>query len=274
MKINNIITLSVLCIMVIAAVLYGFFSQKEQTYDAPEESFEQSSSAASDDNSSVEGIPDASESTAASSADTSSDVESTPEIEAASLSDALFIGDSRTVGIMEYAGLDDADFFCSTGMNVFGVFKERVSVPTVGKLYLNELLQNKKYGKVYIMLGINELGYNINSILSKYGELIDAVQSTQPNVKIFIQANLHVTKSRSDSDKYINNTAMNKLNSELQKLANNSDIYYIDANVLFDDANGNLSSDKTHDNVHLYAKYYAQWGEWICKETAKCIKKR
>ena len=82
---------------------------------------------------------------------------------------------------------------------------------------------------------------------------------------------MHVSKKRSDGDGYINNTAINKLNSELSKFADNKRIYYIDANCLFDDDNGNLSADKTSDNAHLYAKYYVDWGEWICKETAKCI---
>ena len=35
------------------------------------------------------------------------------------MNDALFIGDSRTVGLMEYSGISEADFFCSVGMSVF-----------------------------------------------------------------------------------------------------------------------------------------------------------
>ena len=33
-------------------------------------------------------------------------------------SGSLFIGDSRTVGLMEYGGMDKADFFATTGMSV------------------------------------------------------------------------------------------------------------------------------------------------------------
>jgi hypothetical protein len=42
--------------------------------------------------------------------------------------DALFIGDSRTVGISEYGGLDNADFFADIGMSVYTVFTKIVSV--------------------------------------------------------------------------------------------------------------------------------------------------
>ena len=53
----------------------------------------------------------------------------------------------------------------------------------------------------------------------------------------------------------INNTAINSLNSELSKLADGKKVFYIDANPVFDDADGNLSADKTQDNAHLYAKF-------------------
>lgn len=197
-----------------------------------------------------------------------------PDFPPASMADALFIGDSRTVGMMEYAGLTEANYFCSIGMNVFNIKKNRVSVPSVGKVTLEELLSNKKYGKIYIMLGINELGYDFQSIINKYGDLLDFVNGKQPNAAIFIQANLHVSKKRSDSDKYINNKNIDRLNSELSKSANGKSTFYIDANPLFDDKDGNLSLDKTSDNAHLYARYYTEWGEWICKETAKVLKER
>ena len=202
--------------------------------------------------------------------DTETNKSEVPDVQPASMADALFIGDSRTVGMMEYAGLTEANYFCCIGMNVFNIKKNRVSVPSVGKVTLDELLSNKKYGKIYIMLGINELGYDFQSIINKYGDLLDFVNGKQPNAAIFIQANLHVSKKRSDSDKYINN----KLNSELSKSANGKSTFYIDANPLFDDKDGNLSLDKTSDNAHLYAKYYTEWGEWICKETAKVLKER
>lgn len=118
------------------------------------------------------------------------------------------------------------------------------------------------------------LGYDFQSIINKYGELLNYVNGKQPNAAIFIQANLHVSKKRSDSDNYINNKNIDRLNSELSKFANGKNAFYMDANHLFDDKDGNLSSDKTADNAHLYAKYYSEWGKWICKETAKELKER
>ena len=45
---------------------------------------------------------------------------------------------------------------------------------------------------------------------------------------------------------------------------------YIDANPLFDDANGDLNAEYTGDNVHLYANHYVDWKNWL--ETKAVVK--
>lgn len=181
---------------------------------------------------------------------------------------SLFIGDSRTVGLFEYAGLDQADFFCDTGMSVYNLYEKRVSIPGTGKVTLEELLLNKNYGKIYLMLGINELGYSFDRTISEYQKLVSDIRERQPDATLFLQANLHVTKSRSDQDRVINNPAIDRLNGAISELADGQKIYYLDANPLFDDAGGNLSSDKSEDNAHLYARYYLTWGAWITEQTS------
>ena len=183
--------------------------------------------------------------------------------------DALFIGDSRTVGISEYGDLNNATFFANTGMSVYNVFEKNVSVPQVGKLKLEQLLTYKKFGKIYIMLGINELGYNQEKTLKKYKDLLKFVQEKQSNAIIYIEANLHVAAERSNKDKTINNININKINNEISKLADNEKIFFIDVNEKFDDENGNLSSNYTQDNVHIYAKYYKEWSDWLSQNAVE-----
>ena len=84
--------------------------------------------------------------------------------------DAAFIGDSRTLGISDYSGLD-ADFYCENGMTIYKMFDEKgiVYQKSGEKVNLLEALQQKKYGKIYIMLGMNELGYrDTNYFMEKY----------------------------------------------------------------------------------------------------------
>lgn len=117
------------------------------------------------------------------------------------------------------------------------------------------------------MLGINEVGYNFKQTVSKYRELLEFIEQKQPGAVVFLQANLHVTKKRSDTDEVVNNRAINQLNQEISKLADQKKIFYLDENILFDDAGGNLSTEKSADTAHLYAKYYIEWGNWIIDRT-------
>lgn len=183
--------------------------------------------------------------------------------------DALFIGDSRTVGLCEYGTLKNADYFASTGMSIYKLWEEAVSVETVGRVTLNELLNVKKYGKIYIMLGINELGYKTEKTIAENKDTIIRLKEKQPDAIIYICANLHVTKARSEKDELINNKKIDMFNQKLETLTDNNSIYYIDVNEEFDDENGNLRAECTGDDVHVYAKYYQDWGNWLCKNTVQ-----
>ena len=271
MKKSNLVTFLSLCFLMAAVILFVFFwktssngsgtyngsSAKSHIISAPKYASEITSSAKTEGSSNaIVSIVD--------------NTVSKPTGNT-SMDDALFIGDSRTVGLMEYAGIDGADYFCTVGMSVYNIHKKPVSVPNVGKVTLTELLNGKKYGKIYIMLGVNEVGYKFSSTAEKYSELVEFIKDKQPNAVIFIQANLHVSKSRSDSDKVVNNVTINGINTELSKLADGKSIFYLDANILFDDEAGGLSADKSEDGTHLYAKYYREWGEWIIRQTASLI---
>lgn len=85
---------------------------------------------------------------------------------------ALFIGDSRTVGLAEYSGIPDADFYAYTGMSVYTAFKKESSVGGWEKgTLLEDVLTGRQYDRVYLMLGINELGYNFNSTVENMAKL-------------------------------------------------------------------------------------------------------
>lgn len=179
--------------------------------------------------------------------------------------DALFIGDSRTVGIKEYSFIKNADFFADNSMTSFAIMEKELEVGSVGKTTLPNLLATKTYKKIYVMLGINELGYPYNSVIKKYGEVLKTVREYQPQAIIFVEANLHVTKSRSDKDELYNNTNINKLNAGMKELSDNMEnSYYIDINEVFDDEWGSLRADYAGDSAHVYGKYYNDWAKWLC----------
>ena len=175
----------------------------------------------------------------------------------------LFIGDSRTVGLYEYGQLGEADFFAESGMNVFNLLNREVTVPGKGKKTLEQLLAENQYQFIHIMLGINELGYEMDQILRQYESVVEKIQEMEPDAKIILGANLHVTAEKAANSEIYNNDNINVLNGAIQKIGEDRNCYFIDVNALFDDTAGNLSAEYSTDGFHILAKYYAQWAEWI-----------
>ena len=121
------------------------------------------------------------------------------------LSTSLFIGDSRTEGLKEYGGLEEAEFFANSGMSSFNLLSTNLTVKDGSKKTLEELLSQHSYERIYLMLGINELGYPPSSVTKKYASIVDWIHQLQPQARIILEANLHVTKKKSDTDQVYGN---------------------------------------------------------------------
>lgn len=176
---------------------------------------------------------------------------------------ALFIGDSRTVGLYEYGNLGNAEVIADSGMSVHKIFDRKFTTASKKKKSLEEVLRERQFGKVYIMLGINELGYDFDYTVSKYTELVNYVRRMQPDSIIFLEANLHITDDRTNMPPYCNNENINRFNNAVKQLADEQGLFYLDVNEIFDDSHGNLSKEYTVDNAHVLGKYYTTWVDWI-----------
>jgi len=183
--------------------------------------------------------------------------------------DALFIGDSRTVGLYEYGGLGNAEVFADTGMSIYKVFDEEFALRDGEMLTLDEILSTREFGKIYIMLGINELGYDFEQTVERFSTAIDTILKYQPQAYIFIQANLHITKEKSEESEYFTNSNIDKYNKAISKLADNKKIFYLDVNPLYDDEEGCLSKEFTADHAHIKGKHYTEWVDFILQNAVR-----
>ncbi len=185
--------------------------------------------------------------------------------------DAAFLGDSRTLGISDYAGLEEADFYCDSGMMIFKLLEEGITYQKTGnKVDLTKVLQEKQYRKIYIMLGMNELGYgNTEMYLKKYREVLEKIREWQPGAVVYVMANLHVSREKNNFESEFNNININDKNAAAASLANGTDIFYLDANPLFTDEEGFLNAELTFDGVHLYAQHYDVWREFLLEHAVE-----
>ncbi len=175
--------------------------------------------------------------------------------------DALFIGDSRTVGLHDYTDLKErATFLCETSLTIQKVFEKEYK----GMGTLEEVLAEKEFGKIYLMVGINELGLGTTEdYMEKYTEVIDRLHELEPEALLFIQGTMRVSGQKSEEDAIFNNQNINARNHAIATLADNIQVFYIDVNEVVCDENGNLKEEYTFDQIHLLGVYNDIWKEFL-----------
>lgn len=175
--------------------------------------------------------------------------------------DALFIGDSRTVGLHDYTDLSEhADFLCKTSLTIYKVLEENFK----GMGTVEEVLKKKQYGKIYIMVGINELGRGTTEdFMAKYTEVVDTLHEWDPDARIIIQGIMKVSGKKDAEDKVFNNSNITGRNHAIATLADNYHIFYIDMNEAVCDEEGNLNAEYTHDQIHLLGMYNDLWKDFL-----------
>ena len=178
-------------------------------------------------------------------------------------SDAVFIGDSRTVGICEYSGIDNATYLCKTSLSIYDFDKPKITYNDE-KTSIADVLEKEKFGKIYLMVGINECGFGTpETFYEKYSDVIKRIRRMQPDAIIYIEGNLFVTDDKSAKDTKVTNENIEARNKIISTLANQTDIFYIDINESSLCKNGSLNPDYTWDQVHIKAQYYHIWRDFL-----------
>lgn len=176
--------------------------------------------------------------------------------------DAAFIGDSRTLGLFDYAGFDQADFYADNGFCAY-LWKKKGIVTlqnTHEKVNLEEELSKKTYGKIYLMVGMNDCGYgNTDTFKEIYEEMIEMLEEKQPDAIIYLVAVMNVTKAKSEQQTVFNAVHINDKNVAIAECANGMNRFYLDYNDLYSDEEGYLLSNYSFDGIHLYGNKYDSW---------------
>ncbi len=188
-----------------------------------------------------------------------------PEPFAADFSDAAFLGDSRTEGLQIHSGLSEADFFTGVGLMVNEALTEaKIPLPDGSRGTAVEALAGKTYRRIYLMFGVNELGWDADSVFKDdYVALLQAIREAQPEAVLYVQTIFPVTKEKSDGDKTYNNDNVRRFNDRIREAAEEADAVLVETAGLFDDGAGNLPAEASTDGIHLTHDYYLQWLDYL-----------
>lgn len=186
--------------------------------------------------------------------------------------DAVFIGDSRTEGLKLFGGIPETDYLQYTGITVFEVGDPRKGVRIDGEKYsILEALGLKQYQKVYVGLGVNELGYfDDQGFEDEYAGFVDKIKALQPDAIIYLQnlPGINPDKAKANSQPYyITNEQIDIYNEIIARIATDKQVVLLDLDTALTDENGILARENSTDGIHFSRDHYKAWYAYLKTHT-------
>ncbi len=184
---------------------------------------------------------------------------------------SVFLGDSITVGLMDYVTaerekgvsmLSNATFLARESYSVKGALNDDSYElhPWYGgkKQQPQKAIAGMNVDKVFILLGINDIGEDMDTIIANYTTLIRRIQNACPQVTIYVQSVFPMCASGEKTS--LNNALIDTFNGKLEKLCSSLGITYIDICDNFKNSSGKLVNTYSSDGyVHLSNDGYKVW---------------
>ncbi|AOC97006.1 GDSL-like Lipase/Acylhydrolase [Flavobacterium anhuiense] len=139
---------------------------------------------------------------------------------------------------------------------------------TLGVLDRMDEIVRSKPKKVFILIGINDIAQKISpeKILENYQNIILKLKNDSPRTRVYIQS---ILPTNDEFDTFKNHQGkmqmIKEINIELEKLAKENKVEFINLFQYFLDQNGKLSKSYTNDGLHLLGPGYLLWASIIKK---------
>ncbi len=128
---------------------------------------------------------------------------------------------------------------------------------------LDEVTEGKP-AKIFLMIGTNELDRNKNvaQVREQIGKVLDVIKAQTPKTEVYLQSVLPVVDYSWGSR---NNKTIDAMNVELEKLAAEKNVTWVNLAPFFKDEKGALRTDLSFEGLHLNGRAYYLWYSIIRK---------
>jgi lysophospholipase L1-like esterase len=135
-----------------------------------------------------------------------------------------------------------------------------------GLLQRLDIFDNTQPATILVMVGINDLirGISDEEILNNYQQIITYLQKKHPQSQIIIQSILphgaeQVTWEGKNKLLAVPNSRIRSLNKELEKIAMQQKVKYLNLHPLFTNKKGDMRREFSSDGLHLSPPGYLIW---------------
>ncbi|MDY6937842.1 MAG: GDSL-type esterase/lipase family protein [Cyanobacteriota bacterium] len=115
--------------------------------------------------------------------------------------------------------------------------------------------------RIYLMAGINDIkiGLSDEEILANYHQILEYLRQTHPYAETIVQSILPTRRENLPNDR------IRELNRQLAEIAAREGATFVDLQVYFTDASGDLQPNLTTDGLHLSPQGYQVW-QWVIEQ--------
>jgi hypothetical protein len=201
-----------------------------------------------------------------------STVEKSEGVDDSWFDDACFIGHSQVVGMHNYFNLPNADYYAVVGHTAQNVIDHiYYDLPNGGSGTLQQALSQKQYGKVYIMLGINDCNDRedrLERFTTPMKTILDMVTETQPNAQIYLLSLAPIGRYTPNDLWYTMDNVL-LFTHTVKAFSREYNTEYLDVFRLMCDESGYFMDEfNAGDGIHIDAHHYEQIKEFLKCHTA------
>ena len=260
-------------------------SSEAEPSSAPESSevSQESSAESSGESSAAESSEESSETSSETSKPSGGSVPQSARADSSYFSDAVFVGDSVSLKLEYYDAAMDvlggASFLTSGSLGSGNALQE-ISDETVHpvykgeKAYIEDSIADLGAKKVYIMLGMNDIGlYGIDESVENYETLVDRILEKSPDATIYVESMTPMTADSPIAGRDLNNENIKIYNQRLLELAQRRGWYFVDvASVMYTEDGNSLipeyCSDPDDMGLHFTEAGCEAWVDYLYTHTA------
>ncbi len=184
--------------------------------------------------------------------------------------DAVLIGDSRTESLRWRGNFDltKTQILSFVGMNVNTFYTEKSFNKSTETAEEALRALNGNFSKVYLALGLNELGWpSASGYAASLGKIVDTIRSCNPDALIYLEAIIPMSRAEERNVSWHSLEKVRAFNAAVLKLAEEKKVFYVDCDAPFGGDGGYLPADYAPDGIHLNAEHLLAWKNYLLSHT-------